>query len=198
MKKILATLVFIGTCLALNAQATSIDLTPDRNQISAGDSLILQVRIHGLTDFTAPSLGDYDVNLNYNPNIFNVASISWGDATAGDQLDLSGSGSLKDQSNINAGILNLFELSFDNPWDLNTQQIGSFTLFHVLFSSIAAGTADFSLDINAIGDAFGSAVNIDSIRPISVNVNTALVPEPSSFLLVLSGLIVILWRVKKI
>src|SRR5689334_6646316 len=125
MKKILATLVFISTWVALNAQATSIDLTPDRNEITKGDSLILQVRIHGANDLAAPSLGDYDININYNPNIFNVASITWGNPTAGDQLDLSGFGSLKDQSNINVGILNIVELSFDSPWDLNTQQIGS-------------------------------------------------------------------------
>jgi hypothetical protein len=197
MKKILAILITISMGFALNAHATSIDITTDHNQINVGDSVTLQVRINGLNDFTAPSLGDYDVNLSYNPNIFNVAAITWGDAITGDQLDLSGFGSLKDQSNVNAGTLNFFELSFDNPSDLNSLQAGSFTLFSVLLSSIAQGTGDFALDINAIGDAFGNSIDIDSVSAARVSVNTAQLPEPSPLLLVISGLAIVLLRIKK-
>jgi hypothetical protein len=199
VKKIFATLVLIGAWFALNAQATSIDLSLDRNQINTGDSVTLQVRINGLNDLAAPSLGDYDVNLNYNPNIFNVETITWGDATLGDQLDLSGFGSLKDQSNSNAGVLNLFELSFNDPWDLNSRQTGSFTLFSVLFSSIASGATDFSLDINAIGDEFGNSIDIDTLSNARVNVNTTPVPEPSSLILIMSGLaLILLWKNRKL
>lgn len=197
MKKIFTFLFIACAGIALHAHAISIDVIPNNSQINVGDSVSLQVAINGLTDFNAPSLGDYDINLNYNTNIFSIASISWGDASLGDQLDLSGFGSLTDQNHVDSGILNLFELSFDNPWDLNSLQAGNFTLFSVVFSSLAQGTADFSLGINAIGDAFGNPLDIDAINSARVNVTTQ-VPEPSSLLLALIGLALILLRARKI
>ena len=198
MKKIFISIIAACATFAINAQAFTIDLVADQNQVNTGGSILLNVNVNGLNDSSAPSLGAYDVNLHFNSSLINVTSINWGDAVKGNQLDLAGFGSLTDSSSPAAGELNLFELSFDDVLDLNSLQAGSFTLFSILFSSTAAGIADFSLSVNVLGDAFGNALTADTISGASVTVGSANVPEPSTLLLLLGGLAIVLLRAKAI
>lgn len=186
MKKIFACLLTLGLSLSFNANAISIDLIADKNAAIISETIELQVRINGLDDATA--LGSYDVNFHYDENLFSINSISWGDAVQGNQLDLLGFGSLQDISS-NLGWLNMLEVSFDEIADLELLQAGEFTLFSVLFNAIAIGSGDFSLTTNAIGDAYGQDLFIDTINSTTVNVNAVAVPEPSGVLLLLIGLI---------
>src|SRR5687768_11422445 len=117
MKKLFASFVALGLSLSLNAHAISIDLIANQTAISVGDNIEVQVRISGLGDATAPALGVYDVNFNYDASLFNFSSILWGDSTLGNQLDLRNFGSLQDSSSRLGG-LNVFELSFDDAMDL--------------------------------------------------------------------------------
>ncbi len=184
MKKVLS-LLAIGFSFALNAQAAVITLLPTNNDINTGDDIALYVNISGLLDATAPSLGVYDINLNYDSNLFAVKSIAYGDGTKGNQLDLSGFGSLQTSDGGN-GWLNLFELSFDAAEDLNNFQASDFSLFSVVFTALDKGTGLFSVTANSFGDAYGNNVLIDSINDTSVNVQ---VPEPTGIALISLGLL---------
>ncbi len=195
MKKVLALLVTLGLALSLNANAINIELTTDKNALTLGDTLAIDVRISGLNHGSSPSLGAYDLDFNYDPNLFAIHSIMWGDATQGNQLDLMNYGSLQDSSSGN-GWLNLFELSFDSAEDLNLLQAGEFILFSVLLHTITNGSGIFSLTANSVSDAYGEELFIAPINNLSVVVNSVSVPEPSSVLLLLGMIAFIALRNK--
>lgn len=190
MKKIFCLLSMLCLGFSFNANAISIDLVANKSAVNIGDNLEVAVRISGLNDAGAPSLGVYDLDFNFDNNLFSLNSISWGDSTQGNQLDLSGFGSLQDSTSGN-GWLNLFELSFDGALDLNQFQAGEFTLFSVLLNTIAVGTGNFSLIANSLGDAYGDELFADEINETQVRVGSISVPEPSSVLLLLAGLLAI-------
>lgn len=195
MKKLFASLCAFGLSLSLNANAINIDLIANQTAVNIGESLEVQVRISGLSDASAPALGVYDVNFNYDVSLFNFTSILWGDATLGNQLDLSGFGSLQD-SGSGLGWLSALEISFDDALDLELLQAGEFTLFSVLLKAIAIGNGNFSLTTNSIGDAYGNDLSIDAINGTTVNINGVSVPEPSSLLLLVGLLAIVLLRAK--
>ena len=174
---------------AVTAQAVSIDLLPGQQTVTQGGPVTLQVRISGLGDASAPALGAYDLNLNYNASLLQVAAITWGN-----QLDLAGYGSLQDANTSLAGVLNLFEVSFDDPWLLNHTQADSFTLFNVVFNTLATGSAIFNLDVNAIGDALGNSLALDSLNNAGIQITGVTAPEPAGWLLLIGGLGVLVLR----
>lgn len=196
MKKILTALLTIGMCFSFNANAVNIDLIANQAVVNVGDNLEVQVRISDLNDVSAPSLGDYDVNFNYDTSLFNFSSIVWGDSTLGNQLDLSGFGSLQDVSS-GLGWLRVLEASVDGALDLELLQAGEFTLFSVLLNATGNGNGTFSLTTNAIGDVYGNELLINTITGTTVDVGSVSVPEPSSLLLLLLGVLAItLLRIK--
>ena len=189
MKKIFVTLIALSMSFALNSQALTIDLSPSAQELQLGDNLTLDVKVSDLADATAPSLGVYDLNLLFDATRVSISNIIWGDAVKGNQLDLNGFSSLQMSDANNPGILNLFELSLDDVWSLNNLQAGSFSLFSVIFSTIAAGPAEFTLGVNALGDANGDSLLADSIGTSKVMINAVAVPEPAASFLFLIGLI---------
>jgi hypothetical protein len=190
MKKLLNGLLALCFSLAFMAQAITIDLIPDQSQLHTGDTLVVEVRISGLEDNNAPSLGAYDVTFNYDDRLFSFNQIIRGDSILGNQMDLMGFGTLQDANHGN-GWINLFELSFDGALDLDTLQAGGFTLFSVLLDAIGTGTGDFSLEENTLSDAYGNDLFTSAINSASATVGSTSVPEPSAFLLLLGMLAMI-------
>lgn len=195
MKKLFASLCALGLSLSLNANAISIDLIANQSSVNVGDNIEVQVRISGLNDASTPSLGVYDVNFNYDASLFNFNSVVWGDSTLGNQLDLNSFGSLQDSSSRLGGI-NIFELSFDDALDLDLLQAGEFTLFSVLLNAVAIGSGNFSLTSTVFGDANSNQLSIDTFSGTTVNVSGVSVPEPSSLLLLVGMLAIVVLRAK--
>ncbi len=204
MKSIIRLIMLAGVSLAFNAQALTLSLVPEQTQVNSGDALRLSLTVDGLNNQSAPSLGAYDLALDFNSDLLSLTTIYWGDAALGNQLDLAGFGSLQDiinnAVNLHNRSLNFFELSFDSAEDLDQQQAGNFTLLSLLFTSSNAGIADFSLHINALSDAWGNALTAD-IRNASVTIedgNMTTVPESSAWLLLMMGLIALGFRQLKL
>ncbi|MCE3251867.1 MAG: hypothetical protein K0Q67_877 [Cellvibrio sp.] len=190
MKKLFTALLMLGTCFSFSANAISIDLIANQSAVNIGNNIEVQVRISGLNDASAPSLGDYDVNFNYDSSLFSFSSIVWGDAILGNQLDLSNFGSLQ-ESTSGWSWLRISELSVDSAVDLELLQKDEFTLFSVSLNAAAIGSGTFSLTTNAVGDAYGNDVLIDTINSTAIDIRGVSVPEPSSLLLLLLGLVAI-------
>ena len=188
MKTLLRVFSMLCFAASLNANAISIDLITDNANVTLGDNVEVQVRISGLDGTTA--LGAYDVDFNYDASLFSISNIIWGDSVQGNQLDLLGFGSLQD-SNNGSGWLNLFELSFDDVFTLESLQASEFTLFSILLNTLAIGSGDFSLTANIFGDANGNELMIDQINNTQVNITNVSVPEPSTILLLMAGLFAI-------
>lgn len=187
---------FAVLCLgfSLNANAISIDLVTDNSAINFGDNVEVQVRINGLEGATALSV--YDLNLNYDASLFSFSNLIWGDSSKGNQLDLIGHGSMQDSSS-GSGWLNLFELSLDEIADLELLQENEFTLFSVVFTSIALGSGNFFITNNIMGDAYGNELSVDTFTDAQVAVDGGVsVPEPSSLLLLLGLLAIVVLRNK--
>ena len=124
-----------------------------------------------------------DLDVTFDDSILSFLGFTFGDPILGDQLDLSGLGSLTDVA-PGAGTVNLFELSFDPPADLDSLQAGSFTLGTLAFLAISSGLSDLGLSVNALGDASGNPLTM-GVQSGRVVVNAAFVPEPAVLLLLL-------------
>lgn len=197
MKKLFNFIASLAVLFSCDTFAININLAADKSNLNIGDTLELQVRVSGLDDNAAPSLGVYDLNLGFDATLFSLNAVHWGDSVLGNQLDLAGFGSLQ-ESTVNGSWLNLFELSFDSVADLDLLQAGDFTLFSVLLTAQAIGEGNFSLWINSIGDASGNELSIDEPNGLAVIVGGVEVPEPSGFLLLLGALAIFALRVRNL
>lgn len=166
-------------------QAASLALIPAVQSVEVGNAVEIEVVISGLGDVSAPSLSTFDLDVNFDPSILAFSSATFGDPILGDQLDLLGFGSLTDVT-AGAGTVNLFELSFDLPSDLDSLQPDSFTLATLNFNAIGVGSSPLAIStVNALGDANGLPLLIEAVSGANVEVtpSTATVPEPSLSLL---------------
>lgn len=190
LRKLWVSLVLLFT---VDAHAISIDLVADQTSVATGNLVSVAANISGLNDMSAPALGVYDLNVVFNNSLFAFNNLIWGDSSKGNQLDLTGFGSVQ-SSNLSTGLINLFELSVDDIANLNDGQAGEFTLFTLVFNAIAIGNGNFSLGANLLGDAYGNNLLIDTTNGTTVNVASISVSEPSSFLLLLCMVAVIILR----
>ncbi len=190
LRKFWVSLVLLFT---VDAHAISIDLVADQASVNTGNLVSVAVNISGLNNTSAPSLGVYDLDITFDNNLFLLDNLVWGDSSKGNQLDLTGFGSVQ-SSNLSTGLINLFELSVDDIASLNNGQAGEFTLFTLVFNAIAIGSGNFSLGANLLGDAEGEYLSLNTINNTQVTVTNVTVPEPSSWLLMLGLVAVVVLR----
>lgn len=69
--------------------------------------------------------------------------------------DLFGLGAIGPAATPAAGFINIFEVSLDDPVDLDALQADSFTLATATFAPLSAGTSPLDVIILALGDANG-------------------------------------------
>lgn len=173
---------------ALPSYALSISLTPTTQTVDVGQTLQFDLVVSGLGAGVASSLGTYDVDIGFDPGILGFTSAVFGDPILGNQLDLFGFGSL---NAITAGVgtVNLFELSFDDPADLNSLQAENFTLATLSFTALTAGTSSLSINVNTIGDALGDPLTADVVDARATVNQTNPIPEPNGLALAIAGLL---------
>ncbi|MFN0167965.1 MAG: cohesin domain-containing protein [Bryobacteraceae bacterium] len=198
------TTIFTAMCLGLvlNVIPTQVAASPILSVLPSTQTAILAtpvnvgIRIAGLGDGTAPSLGAFDLTLSFDPAILAFLSVQFGDPDIGDQLDLLGLGSLNGVT-PGTGIVSLFELSLDSVDDLDTLQTGMFTLARLQFNTVGVGTSAVNLAINALSDSAGGALTA-TLENGSVSVTSQpAVPESGSGVLFLFGFGLILALTRK-
>lgn len=161
------------------ANAIDISVVSPVANVQIGDFVDVDLVVSDLGDGVAPSLGAYDVDLNFDAGVLSLVGVGFG---AG--LDIFGLGSIQ-AATSGTGTVNLYEVSFDLADDLDTLQPGSFSLATLTFQVLAGGTSALDLNVNAFADSLGDELTVGLVNNGSVTA----VPEPSSALLMLLGLL---------
>ncbi len=171
MKK-LAYLIALTGIWAAPALAITLDLVPTTPAVIAGDSLDVAVVIAGTVAAGAPSIGAFDLDVDYDPAILMPTNVVFG-PFLGDPDPFA----FETFTNLLflPGVVDLAEVSLRSPADLDALQPDSFILAILSFSALASGNAVLSFSQTELSDAFGNKL--------------ALVPEPGVLLLLGSGLV---------
>lgn len=167
--------------MSSTAYSITLDFSPSSSNVTVGDTFDVELTISGLADFSADSLGAFDIDVLFDSSVLGFNGIAYGDPILGDQLDPFNLGSLT-ATTPSASSVNLFQVSFDLASDLNSLQVGSFTLATLTFDALAAGSSFLDFGAYTLSDAFGSALTANNSQG-SVNVGVASVPESSSLIL---------------
>jgi len=197
MHKFLFT-IFVVTFITFTCNSTSraisIEFVQDSQQVPFGNTANVAVMISGLGDNVAPSLGVFDITIEFDPSILIFKSAAYGDPdpALGDQLDLFGAGFPLAITSPGIGSVELFELSFNTIDDLNNNQAPSFILATLTFDTIGVGTSPLNISNYVLSDASGGN--------LSANIGTGqidVIPEPGTLLLFVCGLPVLHYLKRK-
>jgi hypothetical protein len=181
-------IVVLCGCPMAFAGVITIGVVPGSQSVTLGSPVNMALNIQGLGE--PPSIGTFDVTLDFDPTILSFASATFGDPILGDQLDPTGGGNTINFFTLGAGSIELFDLSLDSAADLNALQASSFSLVGISFSTVGSGSSLLTLSVNALGDENGDALSA-SLQSGSVDVNTASdVPEPTTVTLGALGVLV--------
>ena len=167
--------------------AITVGIYPPSQDVTVGNTAEVELVISGLGLFSSPSLGAFDIDIGYDASLLSFSNATFGDPIFGDQLDLFGFGSL---SGVGAGpgSVNLFEVSFDSPTDLDAFQLDSFILATLTFDTILQGSTPLTIDRLVLSDSSGLSLSAGTIQG-NININS--IPEPSTILLLGIGLVAV-------
>lgn len=175
--------------LSLHAKANIIvTLEPTPQTISVGSPVSMDLVISGLGNFSAPSLGGFSFDLNYNPAVLSATSLSFGS-----QLDLGIFGSLRFSDLSTPGSIHLDEVSFESSGDLAANQPSSFTLATLGFTGIGPGISGIGFSFGSLSDENGQSLQfLTSEGQVTVNGSTG-IPDGGSTLVLLAIGMAVIW-----
>src|SRR5579864_1617094 len=129
---LLVTIMTIATSVA--SADIILSLEPSSQSVALGSQATVDLNIAGLG--IPPSLGTFDVNINFDPSLLSFNNFLFGDPVLGDQLDPTGGGNTFNFINPGVGTVELFDLSLDSASTLNSLQASGFTLGVLTFDTI--------------------------------------------------------------
>jgi len=185
--------------VAAQASAVSLSLLPGSQTATPGDAVSLDLVIAGLTAGGPDSLGDFDLDITFDPARLSFVSYALGDSLGdlglGEALDLSlGPG---------GGTVNVAEVSLlDADPSSGPAFIGPY-LDDIQSDTFVLATLDFLVDVlppgssttvaisnpNALGDGLGNPLTLDASSDALIrNPVAGAVPEPTTLALYGLGL----------
>jgi hypothetical protein len=165
-------------------EAAVIELVPAAQSGSLGSRFDVDILVSGLGDGGAPSLGAFDFELGYDSAVLLPTGVTFG-SLLGDLTFFEADGG----SSAGAGSIDLYEISFLLPAELDLLQPASFVLATLSFEGIGVGTSSLAFSRSILGDAFGEALPVESSGgSIRVVASGTEVPEPPPWLILALGI----------
>ena len=169
--------------LRSDASAATITLTSDP-AVGVGQTTIVELVVDDLgATAMAPSVGAYDITISFDANLLGFVGVAFGDPVLGNQLDLSGLGSIHGDD-PGVGGVDVFEVSLDLPGVLNSQQAAAFVLARLTLIGLSEGTSALGVVVNALSDADGLALPAVAT---SGSIDVVAVPEPAVLIYFATG-----------
>lgn len=156
MARVLARLALVLVLAqAAIAHAIQIAIVPSSASFSPGDTIQVDVVVSGLGNFSAPSIGAFDISIGFNEALIDSTGV---DFCVNSLCPLGDPGLLQALTDVQLsfGQVNLAEVSLLPPPTLDGLQPSSFVLARLGFFANAAGASDFTLLSARIDDAFGN------------------------------------------
>lgn len=159
------------------ASAASLSLQPELQTVTSGSSFSVNLVISGLGDGTAPALGDFEVNIAFDP-----AALSFSDYVLGPLLGDSDAFEALDVSVGAAGfgVVNIAEVSLLSVAELTAMQPSGFVLATLQFTASGLSPGDSTVldiaSVPALGDASGSPLTVEALSGTTISA----VPLPAA------------------
>ena len=182
-------LVLVGALslsVAGPTRAASLALTPSFQSGSVGDTFGVDLGVSGLASAGAPSLGAFDVRLDYDDAVLALTAVDFG-VSLGDE-------SLFEVLNTQLASPGRVELAASSlllPFELELVQGDAFALAHFEFTGLAVGESALQLSNVILGDGDGLPLGLDSAAGARIRIDPpapAPIPEPGAGLAFLGGL----------
>jgi len=161
--------------ISLPSYAGTIYIAPSPTTVLAGQTFTLGVNVTGITDLYA-----FQFDLAFNPAVISATGISEGPFLPGGGTTFFIPGSI---DNVTGAITSTADVVIGAVLGVS----GNGTLAWIDFQALAVGTSSLDLSNLLFLDSTGSDITVTS-QSGSVVVGTA-VPEPSTILLLVGGLI---------
>ena len=190
--------------ISQGAHAIAIDFTTPSQNVTLGNTAQLGIQISGLGYYDTMALGSFNLDIVFDPTLLAFKGVTFGDPVLGDQLDISGLGTLTatslypSSSSSTSYIVNLSEQSFDLTGTLNSFQAGDFLLATLNFTTLGTGDTTLGILVNQLLSADGADLatayaGASDIRVQPITQPTP-VPEPGTIALFAAGLLAFKWR----
>ena len=184
--------LFFITLLSFGSLAQALpilSLTPNSANVGQSEQFNIDVSISGLTDFTAPALASYDIDIQFDNSI-----LSFVGGSILSQLDLGIFGSFEDIQQTGSNNINLNGVSFEDSGDLDALQTDEFTIATLTFDAIDIGVADVLFSFVDLGDSLAQTISFEQFgSQISVTDGNP-VPLPATAWMLLLALAGIRWK----
>jgi hypothetical protein len=172
------------------------------------DTVATTIFVEGLGNNTAPSLGAFDIDFQFDSTRLILDAVLFGPLlgspdnlrygnTSGTLTPIEfGAGEAITGASLLTGGVNLFEVSLLDVASLDALQPSRVPVLVLFFDGIGEilnvnpDTLGFGLSVNALSDAFGNELVVDSIGFIPV-------PAPSTLSLLAIGLLGLIWTVRR-
>jgi hypothetical protein len=191
-KKILLFLSLFSLALfSSHGAAVTITLVPISQEIRVGSTTSVDLNISDLGDFSAPSLGAFLTEIVFDDTALSFESVTYGALLGSTEPSLFETDII---TTVTSGSVSLDEFSFLSDYELDSLQPDSFTLATLSFTATAAGTSLVEFGLIDLSDAVGFSILDPTLETTSITVTPQrhTVPEPTTYILLLSGLVGIL------
>ena len=191
MKKILLIVIclLMASVGTATVQATSVTLSLETSTsvVDPCTYFDIDLVVSGLGNYAPHSVGDFDIDILYDPTLMEFVDYSLGtylgDVDLFEAVDLS-------WGEFSPGTIDLAEVSLLLPMELDWLQPSEFILAGLTFHCLGPGVSDISIDDSdplltyKVGNELGGMFDVTVGEPLTITQT----PEPCTILLIGTGL----------